>query len=289
MRWDDVQIFLEIARSGSLSGAARRLGLNHSTIYRRLNSFEEALQVRLFEREGGRYTLTDAGAAALPLAGDVDDAILALRRSVEGHDTTPSGTVRLTAPEALLPLLSPHLAPFRAAYPRIDLQVAFADRFFDLSRREADVALRPILQPEVGAAGRRIAGIAWACYAPASMDAERCDTLPWGVYSEALSQLAAARWHAEHHGEDDVLLSVNSVPAMQAVICAAGCRGLLPCFVGDSDESLRRMGGPVEAAESALWLLTHPDLRSNARVRALLDHLWEALRGEQGLLEGLRG
>lgn len=287
MRWDDVQIFLNVARHGSLSAAARAMGLNHSTVYRRLNALEEALRVRLFTRDGGRYALTEAGEAALPMAVKVEDGVLSLQRSIEGHDETPSGTVRLTAPESLLSLLTPLLAPFRAMFPRIDLQVSFSDRFFDLSRREADVALRPTPRPEEGVVGRRIAPLAWAVYAPADVDAGACEVLPWGVFSGDLRDLRAARWHQQQHGHAPTLLSVNSVPAMRAVICAAGCRGLLPCFIGDPDPTLQRIGAPIPEAESALWLLVHPDLRDNARVRALLDHLWDGLRASADLLQGV--
>ena len=94
MRWDDVQIFLGVAREGSLSGAARALEMNHSTVYRRLNGFETDMRVRLFDRDGGNYTLTEAGQQALPLAADVEAAMLTLQRGIEGHDTTPSGPRR---------------------------------------------------------------------------------------------------------------------------------------------------------------------------------------------------
>ena len=286
MRWDDVQIFLGVAREGSLSGAARALGLNHSTVYRRLRGLEDALRVRLFERDGGRYTLTEAGRQALPLADGVEVAMLSLRRSVEGHDTTPAGPAHLTAPESMLPLLAPHIAPFREAFPQIDLQVTFSDRFLDLGRREADVALRPSPHPDEHLIGRRVAALSWAVYAPAGLPEATCRGLPWGIFSEELSHLRAWRWHRQRHGDEPVLLSVNTVPAMRGVICAAGCRGLLPCFIGDSYPMVRRVEGPIPEAESALWLLTHPSLRGNARVRAITEHFWPALRALAPLLEG---
>ena len=81
-------------------------------------------------------------------------------------------------------------------------------------------------------------------------------------------------------------MTVNSVPAMRSVLCGARCRGLLPCFTGDPAPDLVRLGDPIEEAGSALWLLVHPDLRNTARVRALVDYLWEVFRGEVDLLEG---
>jgi DNA-binding transcriptional LysR family regulator len=203
---------------------------------------------------------------------------------VIGHDDRPEGVVRLTAPESLLPLLAPLAATFREAHPAIELQMAFSDRFLDLSRQEADVAVRPTSSPPEDLVGRRIAAIAWSTYAPVSGD--RPDDLPWAVYGDELRQLAAAQWCARHHGDEPTLLTVNSVPAMAQVICQAACRGLLPCFVGDPDPHLLRLRPPIDGAESALWLLVHPDLRRTARVRALLDHLWDGLQDHVALLEG---
>jgi DNA-binding transcriptional LysR family regulator len=287
MRWDDVRIFLKVAQTGSLSGAGRELGLNHSTVYRRLLQLEEQLGVRLFDRDQGSYTLTVAGQEGLQRALEAEQALLGFARAVEGRDEVPEGPVRLTAPEALLPVLSPLLASFHDAYPRIDLHVAFGDRFLDLSRNEADVALRPIPRPREGLVGRRLAAIAWTVYAPAqSLDAE---ALPWAAYGEELDSLDAVRWWKARYADDPVLLSVNSVPAMATVLRTAGCRGMLPCFTGDLDPALRRLSDPIEEAASALWLLVHPDLRRTARVRALLDHLWDGLRPHVPLLEGRRG
>lgn len=287
MKWDDVQIFLAVARAETLVGAAEALGLNHSTVYRRLGQLEQDLAARLFDRDGKQYTLTAAGAAALEHAAAVEASMLRLGRAVAGRDQVPQGTVTLTAPEGLLPLLAPHLSPFRAAFPQIDLRVIFADRFLDLGRREADVALRLHPQPTAtGIVGRRVAGVAWALYGPRRSPDDQ-DPLGWGAYDAALGHLAAEAWRQQHHGEERVALSVNSVTAMREVLCAAGCQGMLPCFVGDRDAALRRRSPPIEAAGSALWLLLHPDLRGTARVRALTDHLWGALRAEVPLLEGL--
>ena len=288
MRWDDVQIFLEVAQQGSLAGAARELSLNHSTIYRRLRALEEDLEVTLFDRDSGRYTLTEAGQAVLPDAEAAAESMRSFRRAIEGRDSALEGVVRLTAPESLLGLLTPHLAPFRERYPNIVVQMAFADRFLDLEKREADVALRPIPRPTAGAVGRRVSGIAWSVYAPAGLSEADVEALPWATYSADKSHLAAVRWWDAHYGgaEASVLVSVNSVPAMRAVICEARCRGLLPCFAGDPDAELQRLRPVVPEAGSALWLLAHPDLRHTARIRALVDYLWAAMRDDVDLLEG---
>ncbi|MEL6347815.1 MAG: LysR family transcriptional regulator [Myxococcota bacterium] len=281
-----MQIFLSVARNRSLAAAGRALGLNHSTVYRRIRSLEASLRVRLFDRTAGRYTLTPAGEEALPYAEQAETLMLAFQRSAEGRDEVPSGPVSLTAPESLLNVLAPHLATFRARFPQIDLNVIFSDRFFDLSRREADVALRPTAEPPEDVTGRRIASIAWTVYAPADVNLTEQPSLPWGVYTDDLDRLNATIWRKKHHADEPVLLSVNSVPAMLAVICAARCQGLLPCFVGDPDRTVQRIQDVIPEAASALWLLVHPDLRKTARVRALLDHLWDTLQNDIDRFEG---
>ncbi len=287
MRWDDVRIFLKVAQTGSLSGAGRELGLNHSTVYRRLLQLEEQLGVRLFDRDQGSYRLTRAGEEGMQRALEAEQSMLGFSRVVEGRDEAPEGAVRLTAPEALLPVLTPLLASFHEAYPRIDLHVAFADRFLDLRRNEADVALRPIPRPSEGLVGRRLSAIAWSAYGP--IDCDDPASLPWAVYGEELADLGATRWWKARYGDSPVFLSVNSVPAMHTLLRSAGCRGMLPCFTGDPDPELQRLFEPIEEAASALWLLVHPDLRKTTRVRVLLDHLWEGLRPSVPLLEGRAG
>lgn len=284
MRWEDVQTVLALARGGSLAAAGRTLGVAASTVWRRLEALEGDTHTQLFEREG--WALTEAGEGVLPLCERVEAEMLALDRAVAGHDTRPVGQVRITAPEALLPLLSAPLVAFREAHPAIDVHATFTDEMLDLARREADVAVRPTLDPPESAVGRRIAAVAWAVYGPTSVDRDRCDTLPWAAYTSALDRLAAVRWHQATYGDVSPVMSVNTVPAMQCVVGTAACRGLLPCFVGDPDPRLQRLDGPIPQAGSALWVLTHADLRRTARVRLLVSHLTEALLEHRPLLEG---
>jgi len=284
-----VQIFLAVGRAGTLTAAAEQLQMNHSTVYRRINGLETNLRVRLFDRSAGRYQLTEAGEAAYPHAQHIEAEMLSLLRAVEGQDDKPSGDLTLTAPEATLRMLTPHLATFREQYERINLHVRFSDRYFDLSRKEADIALRPTTTPPEDMFGRKIADLAWTVYAPADITLSEAQNLPWGVYGQPLStRLMASRWRRQNTGQQPVLLSVNSVPAMVITICTARCRGMLPCFVGDTDPNIQRLRPPIAEASSALWLLVHPDLRTTTRIRAMLDHLWDRLRNDVDLMEGRR-
>ena len=288
LRWDDVRVFLAVARSGSLTAAAGVLGVNTSTAQRRLIALEATLGTRLFDRHPTGTLPTAAGEALLPHAERVEETLLGGVRAIAGQDRVPRGQVHVTAPEALLAFLVEPLASLRADFPEIDLKVSLSDRFVDLSRREADVALRPSPSPPEDAAGRRVASVAWAVYRGPAATSTPSDRLPWVCFSDALARLDAARWWTRHHSGEAVLMTVNSVPAMQQVVAAAPCRGTLPCFVGDADPALRRVGTVLPGEASALWLLLHPDLRRTARVRAVVDRLWAVLRRDQDLFEGQR-
>jgi len=286
IRWDDLPVFLAVARTGSLTSAAVELDSTPSTMHRRLGQLESALGTRLFDRHPTGLSPTAAGEALLPLAEGVEDGMMTLVRAIAGRDQAPRGRVHLTAPDTLVDLLVEPLATFRQAFPQVHLDVSLADRYFDLSRREADVAVRPSPDPPEDAVGRRVATVAWAVYRPLASPDVPPSALPWATYTGTLERLGASRWHQSHHGDDPVIMAVNGVVAMQRVLRCMTCRAFLPCFLGDPDPALVRAADPVPDAASALWLLVHPDLRRTARVRALADHLWQRLLPHRALFEG---
>ena len=145
-RWDDLRVILAIARRSTLAGAARELGVNHSTVFRRLNAFEDELGIRVFERLPEGYVATAAGEELLRHAERVDEAMLSVERALAGRDFRLAGRVRITAPlHFARDYLAPLLPAFRERYPDVVLEIVAADRDFDLARREAfsAVALEP--------------------------------------------------------------------------------------------------------------------------------------------------
>jgi len=163
--WDDLNIVLAISESGSLSGAGRRLGLSHATVYRRLAKIEDYLGVELFERRRSGYATTAAGEEVAAAAGRIELEFLQVERRVAGRDLRPSGTLRVTTTDTLLSgFLSPIFRDFRVAHHGIVLEVALSNDVLSLSKREADVALRPCAAPPEALVGRRIGSIAQAIY-----------------------------------------------------------------------------------------------------------------------------
>ena len=291
--WDDLRIFLQIARTGSLSGAAVALGVNHSTVFRRINAFEAQLGVRLFERLPSGYALTIAGEEMQASAMRVEREIERLDLRLTGQDLKLEGTLVVTTTDTIIEnLLTPHLAAFRRAYPGIVLELIIDNQNINLSKRQADVAVRPTRNPPETLVGRRIADIAVAPYATKAYMKGRAEDLAgldWLSVDESMAHLAAAKWFRDTLPGASVVLRANSLFGLLHT-CAAGMgAALLPCFMADNHKRLQRIGEPIHDAGTILWLLTHEDLRHTGRVRAFMDFMARSLAPEIDLLEGRAG
>ncbi len=280
-----------VTQTGSLSGAARQLGVNHATVFRRIVQFEKDLGVRLFERSSGRYVPTSAG-EELAAAGAL--MLAAAERSllkVAGRDLRPSGVVRITTTDSIAKtLLNPILAKCRALYPQINLHVAVDNMMFNLSRRDADIALRASSKPPEHLLGKRIAPLAMAVYGSATYLEK--NTLPdlsehtWIALGESQERHRTLQWLEKIKPLDQVAYRMDGFAAI-AQACTDGLGlALLPCFLGDSTPALRRVNLPEPTLSTELWLLTHPDLRSTARIKAIFQTMQRELSLRSDLIAG---
>lgn len=280
MDWDDLRVFLELARRGSLSAAARALRLSHATVGRRLTALESALGRTLVERRPDGYRLTDEGEAVRALAEAMDDRAQAIRRR-EGGGGGLSGTVRLTMTQALADrFLIPRLGPLRAAHPDLDLEIVTDNRALSLARREADLAIR-LARPQHGdLIGRRLATLGYGLYAaPDAPDA-------LVGYDETLADLPEAAWLAQHGGGRRVAFRANSVLGQMAAAVAGFGAALLPCMLAEGEPGLLRLPPPGPPLTREAWLLVHRDRKDVPRVRAVIDHLTDLFERERARLEG---
>ena len=286
--WTDLQVFLAVCERGSVGAAARSLGVNHSTVLRRLGALEAQLAVRLFDRLPRGYSLTtDGHELAAGLAG-VSEQLDAAQRHVSRGDLALRGTIRVTAPDTLVQLfLMPLVARFQSAHPELRLELVASDSFLNLTQREADVALRGANNPPEHLIGRRVGTIQTALDASrAYLDTELSRaplSLRWVGPEASLAHLASAKWIARHVPEEKVVLRVGSLVAMgQAVSMGVGV-GWLLCPFGDAADGLERLVPPVPELDTQVWVLTHPDLRRVARIKALTDFLYEQLSSDPRL------
>ena len=289
--WDEFRLIKAIADARSLVGAASALGVNHSTIFRRLGVVERILGAPLFERSRAGYQPTAAGEEMAALAAEIEDSVVNFERRVAGRDARPAGDVRVTTVDSIAVHLLPTVfARFRQQNPGVHLDIVLAAQNLNLSRREADVAIRATNDPPETLVGRRIGPIRWAVYASPAI-ARRYETAvltdaPWIGFSGAEGSAIGRRWIDRHIGQRRQVWRVNSVLSMAESIAAGAGAGVLPCFIGNGRGDLARVGEPILELDIDLWVLTHPDLRHSARVRAFTDFVGGELAKLRRTLEG---
>lgn len=290
--WDDFRLVKMIAEHRGLGPAAELMKLNHSTVFRKLNTLEERLGTRVFERSRAGYTLTAAGEEMLSIAGQMAESVYDFERRLAGMDARPTGELRVTTTDTIFEhLLAPIFAEFRRQYPGIILDVVIESRALNLSRRDADVAIRAATEPPDTLVGRRLGLLTWNFYR-ASHVVVAPDVAPfaqdvgWIGFTDPVSGAAAGRWFNERVPLERIAARVNSVNAMAQAVASGMGAGILPNFVGDQMPGVARMGGPIGEAASSLWLLTHPDLRRSVRMRAFLDFVGAELARKRKLIEG---
>jgi DNA-binding transcriptional LysR family regulator len=293
LSWDDLRIIRAIAHNGALAPAADRLGVNGSTIARRLSKVEGILGVALFDRRRTGYVATAQGEEIVALAERVELDVVSVARRVSGHAQGHAGELRITTSDSiLLYFLTPVIAAFKTLNPAVRVEVSVGNSALNLARGESDIAVRATETPPENLFGRKIATIAWAPYVarldPAS---SRPETGPladrqWVSFGGKLSGLKAFRFVEERVPPANIGYRTDSVAGAAAAIAAGLGVGFLPCMLGDLSPELARVG-PVEPALSdELWLLTHPDIRKSGRVYAFMAHCIEAIGKRRDLVEG---
>ncbi len=294
--WNDLRLVLAVSRTASLTGAARSLGVNHSTAFRRLAAIEARLGVRLFERlPAGAYAPTAAGVRMAAAAERIETETDALDRDLVGADRRLSGRLRVTCSETLAyALLTPCVARFREAHPGITLDLVIDNRVLSLSRREADIALRVSRPREPDLHGRKLADLGWSIYGAPDVVARyqpvSADDLGGALlvgWEEATVGVNAADWLARNASESSIVYRTNSVVNQMVAVRERVGLGVLPCFLGDAEPGLvRAIPGRLDDISRELWIVTHADLRRTARVRAFMDHAGAFLTARRALLAG---
>jgi molybdate transport repressor ModE-like protein len=291
--WDDLRYALAVAEAGSLAAGARQLGVNHTTAMRRIAAFEERLGMRLFERLPGGYVLTPGGEELIETARRIGDSVTALERRLAGSDLRISGTVRVTTTDTLAASLLPGiLAALKTAHPGIDVDIAVSNVFLNLTRREADIAIRPADDPPPGLFGRRLSSIGFAVYGATMLDVRQQPATevlsyhPWIAPDDSLSATAVSRWMVAALPDAAIAIRADSLVTMRQLAEAGMGLVALPCYLGDRSPQLRRLTPPLDAIRTGLWILTHEDLRRTARIRTFMEFVGSALQAQRRLIEG---
>jgi molybdate transport repressor ModE-like protein len=295
--WNALRLVLAVARAGSLIGAARALGIDHSTVFRRLQALEAWLGQPLFERlPGGAYEPTPVARRMAAAAERMEDEALALARDIAGSDHRLIGQLRVTSSETLAHrILTPHLAALRRVHPGIAVELTLDNRVLSLTRREADVALRPLRPKEGDLWGRKLADVAWTVYgASGYVEAQGLLASPLDLkahpligWEESAAGIRAAEWLNALAPEPAFVYRTSSlVNQLQAAKAGIGL-AVLPCYLGDLEpEVVRALPKPLPELARELWIVTHTDLKRTARVRAFFDVVGDGLAGDRAVFEG---
>jgi molybdate transport repressor ModE-like protein len=284
LNWQDVRIFLALARHGSLSAAARMLSVNHATIARRLHSLEETLGEKLVERRPDGYALTPAGAHALEAASDMEQAAQILSRGMQ--DGTPSGLVRISSSPGLSGgFLISRLPALTARYPKLDIDLSPALRAISLDRHEADIAIRFDRPKDGDIIARSLVAVGYGFYGTeeACRSVEAGDKLVFIGFNEADAYLAQEKWVARHFPRARVAFRAKD-QALHAIAARSGIGlALIPHYIGRTDSALRICDLGTAPPSREVYLLTRSRDRKDASIRVVADEIAQMFEKERGL------
>ncbi|MHA7880688.1 MAG: LysR family transcriptional regulator [Saccharospirillum sp.] len=291
IHWDDFETVLAIAESGSLSGAARRLRVNHATIFRRLGEIESRIGTKLFERSRTGYTATPAGEELADSAREMEAFVLEAERRIVGRDLQPTGAVWVTTTDSMVAgLLSPLFAQFRKEYPGVSLDVAVSNQLFNLTRREADVAIRPSNAPPEHLIGRKLADIGMAIYGSKQGGIQRLPedptTVEWVGPGSRLFDQPMRQWMANQGVDAHCAFRIDTLIGMLSCVKAGLGVAPLPCYLADLEPDLVQLTDPIPSLNYGIWFLMHPDLRGVSRIQSLLAFMTETIGAQQARLAG---
>lgn len=290
LNWDHLRFFLAVARAGALQGAAKALGVNHSTVFRRVNQLEAQLGSRLFERLPEGYRLTALGEELVGHAEGISEQVDQFQLLAQGKDQQLKGNIRLTAPENIARTFLPrYLSEFRARFAEVTIELVVSGDALNLSRREADVAVRSTHKPPEHLVGRKLMALKWGYFCKPALAERFADVsdpaqLPPSLMigAEGAVGLLPVFRNAQRPSTDQVAaIRCSSLDGMAALAEAGAGIALLP----DDQVSgnLVRLMDVWPAYTSQLWLLTHPELRHVERIRQLMQHLTDCFRHEPRL------
>ena len=291
--WNDFRYFLAIERAGSLAAAARELGVEHTTVGRRLSALENELGARLFLRGPDGLSATEAGRGILPLAREIAERFDAIERRISGSDDRIEGTVRVSTSEAISGYFVKQFAALRTQHPGLIVQILSGNHSADLMRGEADLALRAREVTEPDLLARKVVSAGWSLYAACDYVARKgVPAAPEELrghdvigFDDSLGNTPGGIWLGAHAQGATIVMRGNSiVAAMNAAICGVGVCAV-PCFLAENEPLLRRLTPQVVGARD-IFLVVHPDLARVARVRAVMDFLVELFVRDAALWSG---
>jgi DNA-binding transcriptional LysR family regulator len=275
---------LALVRAGTLAAAGERLKVDASTVFRTLQRIERSLGQALFERSRAGYVPTELAQALAEHAEQIETALEAARLATSAQPDRVGGTVRITTTDAILHgLVAPALSSLRVAHPLLAFELHTGNELANLTRRDADIAVRATKRPPQHLVGRHVGPIRVAVYAARRRRIKRLDDavdagLPWIAPDDALPEHPSVVWRRKHLPKVVPAYRVTSILTVMELVALDLGIGILPMFMARSREDLVAVTGALDEAQTDLWLLTHPEARHLRRVAAVYRHLAEAVQ-----------
>lgn len=275
----DLDVILTLVRSGTLASASERLGVDASTVFRALQRIERGLGEPLFERTRSGYVATERATDLAGHAEQVESALEAARSSVDAAPSRVSGTVRITTTDTILHgLVAPALHGLRDVHPHLQFELHTGNELANLTRRDADIAVRATKRPPQHLVGKHVGPIRVAVYAArrgsvrrfADVQSGRAD---WIAPDDALPDHPSVIWRRRHFPKVVPRYRVHSVLSVLELVALGMGVGIVPLFLASGRKDVARLTEPLEECETDLWLLTHPESRHLRRVGAVYSHL----------------
>ena len=294
--WSDFKVLIVLSEAGSVAGSARLLGVDASTVSRRLAALEDAVGATLVIRGGREFAITADGRSVLAAAHEMADATARAANAIRAGKQDLAGLVRLASIAAFTPVLADLLPIVQARYPALDLAVLVSNRPVDLIRGEADIGIRLFRPVEPDLVLKQTSDCGWGVYAAKSYAAAR--GLPASpeelrhhqvvLYDAKLSQLPGPAWFERYAGASGSHIRVDSSTTATDIIASQAGIGMTTCLQGDSTPSLVRVF-PEPVAFTPCYIVYHESLRGSARIRAMADLLAEFLKSREAMISGRGG
>lgn len=293
--WDIYRYLIAVSEEGSAIAAAQRLGVNGSTVLRRITAYEKQRGIRLFDRLQSGYAPTAECKAILDAAHSIRRSAEEIERSLKGDDHSIDGRLKVTTTDTLAETILPKIfANFNKRHPGIHLDLAVTNDRLSLTSQDADIAIRVSNDPPQHLIGLRVAPVNFAVYGSKTNDAEPTSARSakdWNSYrwigiGDAIAGSPAQAWMTENIKASSVTVTADTFPSILACTAALEATALLPCFLGDRASHLQRLSDPFKNLRTNLWILTHPDLQKSAKVKLFTRFAAQELRAVKSLFSG---
>jgi DNA-binding transcriptional LysR family regulator len=291
MAWDDLRYVLTVAEQGTLSGAARLLGVNHSTVLRRVSSFEEDKGLKVFERSGAGYALTPESRHLLSSLKAIEDQVNGLDRAIARQGLELDGPVRITTTDSFLDAgLMRHVSDFQQQHPGVVVELNVNNSYVNFSRMDADITIRPAPKLPDDLTGLRACDLVMHVYATPSY--LRDNTVAefaahrWLGVAPPITSSMVGEWQERNLPSNNIILKSSSFVGLRDAAETGLGMVLLPCCLGDRSPHLVRADGFPDPLRTSVWVATHKDMKGSGRVQSIIDWFAEAVRQDTNLYEG---